>query len=182
MKTQEKSKEIVALEKKTNKALDTARELKVTNDEEMEKAGEFRLSIKSIAKNAKEEKEKATKPLNEALKTIRSWFAPLEENCEAVLEIVDEKMLDYQNRQEEKRRKAETKLDKVAEAPMASSTFHTRTTKGVTFQDPKTLQPALAKKLIDGGYLVWDEVKARRDALNGLDVPGTVIVEQKSLV
>lgn len=213
MKT-EKSKEIALLEKKTSRALQAAQTLTVINDDEMLKAGEFRKEIKEIAKLAKEEKEKATKPLNDALKTIRGWFAPLEENCDQVISLISSKMLVYQEKVDNKKReaaeetqrkideankalekgkiteqeaakvieKAETKLEKVPEAIRASEDFHTRVDRKVRFTEPTQLSEKDARVLIVGGYLVWDEVKGRKDALVGVLTTGVEVYEQKSLI
>jgi len=210
----EKSKEIVVLEKKTDRALQVAQNLVVTSGGEMLKAGEFRKEIKNIAKNAKEEKERATKPLNEVLKTIIGWFAPIEENCETVVEMIDERMLKYQSVMDAKRQKAEdearvkqeeiqkeldkgkiseieavkaiekteTKLEKAPEAIKSSSDFYTRVDRKVKFTEPAQLSEKDSRALIVGGYLVWNEVKGRKDALSGVLTTGVEVYEQKSLI
>ena len=210
----EKTKEIIVLEKKTNQALHTAESIVITNDDEMLKAGEFRATIKQYAKEAKEEKEKATKPLNDVLKTIRSWFAPIEENCEKIVSLVGSKMSQYTEEIEAKRRKAEkeaqdkinlaqkeldkgkitekqaekilikveAKLEKVPEAITKSESFHTRIDRKVRFLDPVQIGASDLRFLVDKGYLVWEEVKARKDALNGTLTVGVEVYEQKSFI
>ena len=211
---QEKTKEIIVLEKKTNQALQTAEYIVITNDDEMLKAGEFRATIKQYAKEAKEEKEKATKPLNDVLKTIRSWFAPIEDNCEKIISLVGSKMSQYTEEIEAKRRKAEketqdkidlakkeleknkiserqadtiiakaeAKLEKAPEAITKSESFHTRIDRKVEFLDASKLSLKQQVFLIDNGYLVWNEVKGRRDALSGSLVVGVKVYEQKSFI
>lgn len=210
----EKTKEIVILEKKTNQALLEAENIKITNDDEMLKAGEFRATIKQYAKEAKEEKEKATKPLNEVLKTVRSWFAPIEENCEKIVSTVGIKMSKYTEEVEEKRRKAEReaqekidlaqkeldkgkitekeaekivskaeiKLEKAPEVITKSDSFHTRVDRKIRFADISKLSFKQQVFLIENGYLVWDEVKGRRDALSGTLTVGVEVYEQKSFI
>lgn len=213
MKT-EKTKEIVVIEKKINKALQDVASLKIVDDHSMLEAGEFRKVIKTIAKNAKEEKEKVTKPMNDVLKTVRGWFAPIEENCDKIISIVEMKMEEYQEKVNEKRIKAEeeaqrkieeaekllakgkisekeaekviekveTKLEKAPEVITKSDSFHTRVDRKIKFSDPIHLSIDDVRYLVGGKYLVWDEVKGRRDALSGVLTVGVEIYEQKSFI
>jgi hypothetical protein len=209
-----KTKEIAIIEKKVTTAYSEATSIVVKDDESLLAAGEKRKQIKDYLKQAKEEKDSATKPLNDTLKTIRGWFAPLEESCEQAIAIIGGKMQKYQDEVEEKRRKAEAEArkkeeeakkkleegkisekqaekiiqkaeEKVFSAPApikSSANFHTRVDRKVRFSDPKSLSPKEVKSLIDDGYLVWDEVKGRRDALDGTLTVGVEVYEQKSLI
>lgn len=210
----EKTKEVAVLEKEANSSVVNANNLSVTNDSEFLRAGEFLSNVKKYAKSAKEEKEKATKPLNETLKTVRSWFAPIEDSCEKAIQIISSKMMKYQDEVEAKKRKAEreaqAKIDearakeeagkitekqaekvvakqeqKIEEAPVVitkSNSFHTRVDRKVRFTTIGSLNDKDIMKLVAGGYIVWDEIKGRRDALSGALTIGVEVYEQKSLI
>lgn len=214
MQVTEKTKEVAILEKKTSALLHKAEILIVNNDESMLEAGSFLKEVKINAKIAKEEKEKATKPLNDVLKTIRGWFAPIENSCEMAIDEINEKMVSYQNGVDEKRRKAEreaqkkleeaqkeldkgkitekqadkivekieAKLEKAPEVISKSESFHTRIDRKVKFLDPTKFSIDDLVYLSANGYLVWDEVKGRRDALAGFLTVGVEIYEQKTMI
>ena len=210
----EKSKEIVVLEKKVNKLAESIIDIVVTNDEEMLKAGEIRKEIKQYAKEAKISKEEATKPLNGVLKTIREWFAPIENKCDAAIAHIEIQMNKYQRIVNENRRKAEVeaqrkideanakleagkitekqaerivekveaKIEKVPEVITKSDSFHTRVNRKVNFSSLNTLKKDEIMFLALNGYIFWNEVKARKDALAGIVVPGTEIYEEKTFI
>ena len=210
----EKTKDIAVLEKKINTSLAFAESIIITTDEEMLAAGKFRSEIKEYAKTAEEEKKKATAPIQESLKTIRSWFAPIEETSDKIVAIVGKKMQVYSDAQDAIRRKAEEaarkkeedirkaqeagkiteaqaekKLEKVEEkleeAPVVitkSADFHTRIDRKVRFTQPNMLTIQNVALLVSGGYLVWDEVKGRKDALSGMLAIGVEVYEEKNFI
>lgn len=208
------TKEIEVVKTQVSKAVIAAEKLEVKDDPSMLEAGEVRKKIKEVGKILKEKKEAITKPLNDALKQVRSLFAPIEANYEEAESIISNKMLSYQNKVEAEKRKIEaeairkleeaqrkleegkitekqvekieqkleTKLEQAPEPIKSSSYFHTRVDKKVKFSDPKTLTAEQKIKLVDEGYLVWDEVKGRRDALSGTLTTGVEVYEQKNII
>lgn len=61
-------------------------------------------------------KEQITKPLNEAIKSTRALFAPLEAIAEGAVKIIKMKMITFTNEQERKRLEKEAKIDAKVEA------------------------------------------------------------------
>jgi len=209
-----KTKELVILEKKVSAIRGSAELVVITDDESMLKAAEIRKEIKNYAKAVKEEKEKATKPLKEVVKTITGWFINVETDCDVATAQIESKMRIYQNEVDEKNRKiaaeaarkiaeaealvkageiteakaekviakAEAKVEAAPEVITKSADFHTRTNRKVRFANLKEMTWYDWKKLIDSEYLVWDEVKARKAALDGSLAIGVEIYEEQSFV
>lgn len=86
-----------------------------------------------------------------------------EEKASEKLQTVDEKATD--------------KMGEVSEVSKTHGGINVRMIKKVTFIDPASLPEKDIYFLIKNGYLVWDEVKARKDALSGLGLVGTIINE-----
>ena len=201
----EKTKEIVVLERKVNKLMQAVENQSISSNEEMMQAGELRKEIKTVAKTAREEKEKATKPLNDVLKTIRGWFAPLEENCEKAIGIVESEMRKYQNEIDEKRRKAEAEAQKIVDAAqkkleegkMTEDAFEKKVEKLETKLEtvPEVITKSedfhtrVIKKvrivdalLIPREYLVPDTTKINAAVKSGTVIPGCELYEEQTFV
>jgi len=202
---QEKTKEVQVLEKEISKELAVAESIKITTLAELSSAAEIRKNLKELGKKVKEEKEKATKPLKEVLDAVKSWFGPIEDNYEQAEKLISSKIIDYQDLIEKKRlaeekkaqdkideenrkleageiteeqaekkiEKVETKLEKVEEVTTKNSDFHTRVIKKVRITN-ESLLPRI--------YLVPNEVKIRKDVLNGVEVPGAEMYDEKTIV
>ena len=202
---EQKSKEIVAVEKSVNKAMVAVQSIVIKDDESLLSAGEFRKNIKDLGKKIKEEKEKATKPLNDVLKLVRGWFAPIEENYEKVESIVTTKMQDYQREVKAKRDKAEAeaqaKIDEakreleagnISEKQAEKVIAKTETklekapeviTKSSSFHTRKIPKCRIVNpSLIPQKYLVIDEVAVRKDVLKGIEVPGAEYYEEETMI
>jgi hypothetical protein len=76
----------------------------------MEQASNLRSTVKQYIKDLTEEKEKVTKPLNEALKAERARFKPLEEKAEAIIEHLDRQMSAYQTAEAKRAADEEAKI------------------------------------------------------------------------
>ena len=202
---QEKTKEIVAVEKKVSQAVALADSIIVSNDEEMLEAGEQRKKIKELGKQIKEEKEKATKPLNEVLKTVRNWFAPIEENYDKAETIITSKMQNYQRIVDNKRIKAEKeaqdKIDeankKLEEGKISEKEAEKIVTKAETKLEkaPEVIKKSesfhtrkVAKmRIVDANkvpklYWIIDEIKLRKAVLAGEVVPGAEYYEEEVMI
>lgn len=202
---EQKSKEIVAVEKSVNKAMLAVESIVVDSDESLLSAGEFRRSIKDLGKQIKEEKEKATKPLNDVLKLVRSWFSPIEENYEKVENIVTSKMQEYQRQVDIKRKKAEAeaqaKIDQAKKELEAGNISEKQAEKVIAKTEVKLEKaPEVIKssntfhtrkvpkmRIVDATkipkeYLIIDEVKLRKAVLSGVIVPGAEYYEEETMI
>ena len=197
------TKEVAVVKTQATKALTAAQELEIASPEQMTSATDLLSKMKTVAKMIKERKEAITKPLTEALNSARDLFKPIESNLADAERIVKGKMLDYQraiDEENEKKRlalvkKVETgymkpetavaKMEKIEDAPTtvqgSVGAMAFRTVKKVRFADVATLSDKDIVWNAKHGYLVWDEVAARRAAFAGPQSvpPGVEVYEEK---
>lgn len=83
----------------------------ITTDDEQAAAARGLASLKANAKELKAKKEAITKPLNAALKEVRSQFKPAEERLESLESLIKAGLLAYHNAQEAE---AQAKIDAIA--------------------------------------------------------------------
>lgn len=184
----------VAVQRKVTNAMKAATAVEIHSDEDMRGATELLSNVKKLQVFITNEKEKITKPMNEALKNARNLFRPFEDNVEEASRVIKFKMTEYiqsvdaaRKEEEEKiakkiesgRMKVETgltKMEKLPEAPKRvqaeSGGVQVRTIKKVVIKDPEKLPRE---------YLIPDEVKIRKVALAGVEIPGVEVLEEKSI-
>ena len=173
----------------------TAGSLTITTQEENMLVIERKAKLNKLGKEVKTEKEKATKPINEALRTVRSWWAPLEEMIEEGERMFSRALLTYKSKVEEEARKkeaqiaarvekgtmrldtAERKLEQVQHVEKHADTQYGR----VQFRKVKRVR-IINQDLIPDEYWVIDEVKLRKAVINdGLQVPGCEMYEEETV-
>lgn len=91
-------------------AINTAKSLAVTDKATLEQASTIRTEAKKFLKQITEEKEKVTKPLNEALKAERARFKPFEDQLDAVITHLDKQMIAYQSAEAARVKEQEAKI------------------------------------------------------------------------
>jgi len=195
------TKEVAVIKEETSKALNAAQSITIATPEDMVKATDMLSSMKTVAKTVKERKEAITKPLNEALASARDLFKPIETNLAEAERVVKGKMLAYQDAVEKKAEADRLKIAKKVESGYMKpetavakmdaikeperhvqgnvGSVQTRTVRKVRFVDLGTLSGPEIIQLALGGYLQWDEVAARKDALAGKTIPGVGVYEEK---
>jgi len=89
-----------------------SKELIIKTKEDMANASELFVKIKQAEKYVKDEKEKLTRGLLDSLSNIRAFFKPYETSIQSAKELLQSKMISFQNKEEEK---AQEKIDKVVE-------------------------------------------------------------------
>src|SRR5437879_3564859 len=72
-----------------------AQSVKVKTFEHAMDAADFLLDVKSLGEKITTRKEEITKPLNESLKSARSLFKPLEEQCAEAETTVKDAILSF---------------------------------------------------------------------------------------
>lgn len=106
---------------KSTKALTYATSLEVTNKESYDSALEEGKRIKLVLESVTSRKEEITKPMNEALKSTRSLFKPIEDGLDAALDQIRSKMTRWysteQNRIREEERKLAARVEKGTMKP-----------------------------------------------------------------
>lgn len=195
------TKEVTVVKQQSTKALAAANELTIKTAEDMTAATDHLSKMKQVGKMIKERKEQITKPLQEALNSARDLFKPIEANLAEAERVVKSKMVTYQTdlekeaeterlrlakRVEKGTMRPETavkKMEQIQDAPKsvqgASGAMAFRNVKKVRFADLSTITPEGILELARGGYLVWNETAARRDALSGRAIAGVEVYEEK---
>src|SRR3990167_1293321 len=202
------TKSLTPIRTQASKVLTIANALSITNDSELALAVDVMHNIKNVQKEAEAAKKKITDPLNEALKSARALFAPIEEMWKDAELIVKTKMSAFYEKVSAERAKKEAelaarvekgtlkietaakKLDAIPEAQTSvqgkKGEIQFRTVRKVIFTDfsQEELYNGNGAKenilhLVKEGYLVWDEVKARKEVLAGKELYGTKVVEEK---
>jgi hypothetical protein len=194
-KESELSKEIAPLQKEVSKIVLVASELKVANKDDLQEATNLLAKIKMIGRDILSAKEQITKPLNETLRNVRGFFAPVESQWSEAEVIVKKKMLDFQRAELAKAKTEEVKIEAKVEAGKMS--FDKAAEKIEEVTPEKTIKAEGGngsaqfkkirvvkvedEKLIPDEYWVLDMVKVRKVALAGVEIPGVKVVEELSV-
>lgn len=189
-------KEITVFKSQVSKLENKANELTITNADENAIATELKAQLKDIGKTIKTRKEQITKPLNEALKSARELFAPIESHFENAETIVGNKLLAYKKKVDAEIRAKEEKIARDAESGKIKIETaekkmeklndkkietHTDTSHGrVQFRKVKRVR-VVNKFLIPDQYWILDDVSIRRDVLAGVVVPGAEMYEEETV-
>lgn len=175
------NKEITLLEKE-------AQSLTIITDKEMTSATELLSRINHYKDNLTEEKEKLTKPLNEALKEIRGRYKPQEEILDSAIVKIRSAMSSYQKAVIEKQKADEQKvLDRVEKGTLKIETASKKLSEmkqpekkiesasgSIRFREDKVLK-IISEELIPREYLVINEKSILADLKLGKQVPGAQI-------
>jgi len=105
------------------RGLQVVKELVISNVSEYSKSVEIGTRLKEISNTVKNRKEEITKPLNEALKSARDLFKPIEESLEEAGNTLKSKMLvwkDIERKEAEKIQKEEQAKIEEQEAKLKS--------------------------------------------------------------
>ena len=184
----------VAIIKQGIKLADKIAEIQIVDTKSMEIANDHLSVAKAQLKAITEEKEKVTKPMNEALKAERARWKPAEDALDYVIKDIRKKMSAYQTEQdriarekEEKiaarvgegkgKLKVETAVNKMNEIERAPEKIESekgklsfRTVKKFEVQDTGMLPP---------DYILPDLSAIRKAMLAGLELPGVKYWEEK---
>lgn len=177
-----------------------AGDLYIDSNESLAAATDILSKIKAASKDVKNRKEEITKPLNEALKSARSLFKPLEDDLSTAERTIKGKMLDYSNEVERKAAEQAAKLEKrVEKGTMRVDTamrkmddietvgssvqgengsIQFRTVRNIKIVDPTKIP---LKYLMNEKVLAAISAAVRTDVLNGTKVDGVEIVEEKQI-
>lgn len=185
-------KELSVLKGQVSRLESRAQAIVVETNEDYAAAADVVASLKETGAKIKARKEAITKPLNEALRSARELFAPIEEQYAAAEAVVKQKLLAYKKKVDEEARRKEAALAaRVEKGTMKPETAEKKidaiqrvdtTTHGkvgsVQVRKVKKVRIVDAAK-IPREYLVVDEVAVRRDALAGKEIPGAEVYEEE---
>lgn len=193
-------KELTIIKGKTTRVLNKANELEVSNSKQFDYAANILSDIKAVSKIVKADKEKLTKPLNEALKEARGRYKPLEEELKSAEAIVKDKLSVYQEEVDAKLKEEEAELKKkLADGDIspedAVASIENSESIGTSYDTDKgSIQFKTVRKVrvtdvtkIPVEYLNNDKVLAaitsavRQDALDGKEIDGVEVYEDRSV-
>jgi len=186
-----KTKELVIISKEVSPIVQKAQELKIKDDESLKVAVEFLSILNKENDRLVEDREKLTKPLNEALKGIRAKYKPAVDILEKGIDLIRDKMSEYQTALLTKKRLKEEKiaadvaagkismekgLDKIDNIKEVSN--NTKTEAGsIQFRTDYVLE-VVNKEEIPMIYLKVDESAVTKALKEGMIVPGAKLVEK----
>ena len=183
--SKEDTKQIELYEAKVNELVNVANILTITTPEENAIVIECKAKLNTLGKEYKTEKEKATKPINEALRRIRSWWAPLETRIENEDIRLGGMLLTYKHKIEAEVRKQEERIaarvekgtmrldtaeKKIDNLPKIQNTTHTAEGQVQFRKIPK--MRITNRDLVPDSYWIIDEVRLRQAVVSGIVVPG----------
>lgn len=169
-------------------------ETKVENDQDLTAVGDKIKSIKEIAKFVKEEKEKYTKPAQAIINEARAKYVPYEKLCQEAETGLKMKVNQYMTKKEEERRKKEEAIAKRAEKGTLKEETAVRkmeelgeekksvSTDNAQIQRRKVKEVVIVDTTkIPQEYWKIDEVKIRKVALSGIEIPGVEVKETSQI-
>lgn len=186
------TKEVSVVKQQATKAVNAAGEFSIKTPEDMQKATDWLGRIKQIAKDLKARKEEITKPLNEALLSARDLFRKPEADLAEAERVIKDKMLDWQEKEDERINKAKNKvidqveagkisvekgvakMEKIDDAPVAVQ----GKTSAVAFRTVKKYRVVDESKL-PREFLVPNMAKITEALKAGVPVPGAEMYEEK---
>jgi len=191
---------LAPLKAQVTKLSNRANDLTVENDVQMSEANNILSDLKKVKKQITSRKEEITKPLNEALKSARALFKPVEDDFETAERIIKDKMLDYHTEQERLREEAEAKIearrekgtlrDETADRKLGELDEVEKTVasdKGATTFKTVRKVRITDVSLVPKEYLQNDKVMdailtaVRKDALEGYPIAGVEVYDDKQV-
>lgn len=178
--------------------------LVVSDESTLAEASDRIKAVKDLAKKIKTESDLFTAPAKEIISAAKAKYDPFLKALEAMEKVLKDKAQDFILARARKQKAVEEKLgERVAKGTMRADTAirkieampdSTKTrgaSSGLRVIKRKDVEAMLEVKLInsgdpthanlvalvEGGYLVWDMVKVRRDALAGAIIPGVRVIE-----
>lgn len=201
---QKNDKVVAVIEKEAEPIIREAQKLEIKSAKDMQGATEILSRLNTVLDRVTEEKEKVTKPLNEALKAERSRWKPIEELYGGVIDTLRKRMIAYQTEQKRiadaeaaaiasriKPGKGNLSIEKGVEKLKEIEKPAERVATDAGTVKFKTVRKARFRPLADfahveelvklakAGYIVWDEAKARRAALDGEKLYGVEVYEEQ---
>lgn len=187
-------RELTTLKGQVSKLENQAQSVTIESQEDYANAVDLVSKLKETGSQIKIKKESITKPLNEALRSARDLFSPIEEQFASAEAIVKLKLLAYKKRVDEEARAKEIAIAAKVEAgkmklPTAEKKMEAierveTTTRGKTGE----VQVRKIKKvrIIDEAalprkYMVPNYVMLRQDALKGIIIPGAEVYEEETI-
>lgn len=167
----------------------------INNEQSLAESADKIKKIKMLGKAIRAEMEKYTKPAQQIINEARTRFLPYEKECKEAESQIKSKAGEYMTKQEEERRKKEESIARRADNGRLKEETAVRkmeelgdekksvTTGSGTQIQHKTVREAVIvdPDKVPREYWVIDEVKVRKVALAGVEIPGVEIRERKQI-
>jgi len=178
---------VAVVEKDVSPLVVQAESISITSPEDMQGAVAFLSRLNTQLDRITTEKERVTKPLNDALKVERSRWKPLETMLDQAISVVRQRISMYQTEATNKAKEAEDKIiartgegkgkftaetavRKLGEVERAEDTV--ATDEGVVkFRDKKCFE-VVDIAMLPVEYIVPNEVAIRKRLVEGVELPG----------
>jgi len=186
--------DISVVEKKVFGMNETVENTKIESEKDLSKVADTIKNIKVLGKFVKAEKEKFTKPAQEIINNARAKFLPFKKACNEAEASLKSKVNIYMTEVERVRQEKEDKIAKRAEKGTIKEETAVKKlddlgdTKKTVDTGTSQVQQKKIKKVeivdrekIPHEYWVVDEVKVRKVALAGVEIPGVVVKEETTI-
>lgn len=187
------TKELAVIKGQLSKAESKVNDIVIKSNDDYVEAIDILGRMKELGKMIKNRKEAITKPMNDALRSARDLFRPLEDQFESNQRTIEGKLLTYKRKVDDEARAKEAELAKKVEtgkitveaaAKKMDKVERVEATvqgnKGATFQVRKVKDvEVIDRDLIPDEYYQLDMVSVRRDALAGKEIPGVRVFEKE---
>lgn len=201
------NKELTPIKAQATKALSYSEKLEIKTDEEEAKAIAELTKINTIGDNAKELKDKLSKPHKDGMEVIKELFAPVEANVKASITAIKAALKIYYDKRMEKQNKEIAKINDKAESGEISlnkavekrgklgevATSVKAGNGGVSYKKVTKARLTITNEMLvsmgakeltilaKAGHLLLDEAKMKKDALADKAVFGAETYEDTEI-
>lgn len=176
-----------------NKQIEIASKLQIKDQVSMSKAVELLSQLNKILDDMTEEREKLTKPINEALKEIRGRYKPTEVKLTEAISKIRQEMSIYQTALLKEQQEAEKKIsDRLSDGKISVSTAMKKIealegvdTKVMTDSGSVKFRTSYQVEIIDESkiprkYLTVNEKLLLDDLKSGKNIPGVSLGQSQT--
>jgi len=182
------NKQLTIIKQETDKRVSSVNLIKVRTNADLIKAKDTLKLLTQVEKNIKEQEQAISKPMREALKANRAFFSPLMDKVQYAKDLLKGKMLTYSNKVEAKKEEREAEMTKKVEDGELSIAQASK--KLAKIEEKVSAVPVrIVRKIeitnernVPQKYWALDMVAIRKDALDGIEIPGVKVVEEKTIV
>ena len=192
MNTEKTEQKLVPIKESISVVVQEANNLNIGNVEEIKNASDLLNRIATTSKSIKAERDKLEKPAKEIVAWSKKVFVPMEKECEEAETIIKKKMIDFDKKEEERKKK---ELEKISEKALTGkididkipekikelesvNSYSGEEGGSIQFRELKKVSITDVSRL-PLRYLVPNEKLIKEDLLAGLKVPGAEIVIEK---
>jgi hypothetical protein len=191
MPKKNKETEIAIVQEKISGMKGVVETTKITREQDLPVASDVIKKIKTLEKFIRTEKEKYTMPAKQIIKEANEKYDPYIKECQNAEAIIKSRVKEYMDLADERRKaeelkianrvekgtmKPETAVEKIEAMPEEKKTIKTENSS--IKRSIKKVAVITHPELIPKEYWVIDEVRVRRDALAGKEIPGVEIKEE----